>query len=200
MRFLNPTTAKFNPAHGDKLLKKEFRLSIRLLLVTLTFVRACIPTMHGLNVMDILYLHPTISSRQKRSFTRKIIWCFLALLFNVAANPLIYSTNHPIFKRYFSNICNRIFLQHSVGAVNPQREIAIIFSPQIDRNARSDEHIVKQFVQGTAWSNDEMIESDSLYCDYLVNLYVQRKVNKSRSSQWNSMKYISAGRKPENEV
>jgi phage shock protein PspC (stress-responsive transcriptional regulator) len=96
-------------AAGDKLLGKEFRLLIRLLVVTLTFFGACIPT------MVLMYLYPTAPSRQTRSFQRKIIWCLLALLFNAVINPLIYSSNHPIFKRYLNKVQNRILPQHSIA-------------------------------------------------------------------------------------
>jgi hypothetical protein len=91
-------------------LRKEFRLLFRrLLIVALTFFGACIPT------IVVMYLHPTPSSRQTRSFRRKIIWCSFAMIFNAAVDPLIYSTNHPIFKRYFNNARNRIFPQHTVA-------------------------------------------------------------------------------------
>jgi hypothetical protein len=90
-------------------LRKEFRLLFRLLIVALTFFGACIPS------MVVLYLHPTPSSRLTPSFRRKIIWCFFAMIFNAVADPLIYSTNHPIFKRYFNKARNRIFPQHTVA-------------------------------------------------------------------------------------
>jgi hypothetical protein len=90
---------------NEKLLKKEYRLFIRLLIVTLTFFGACIPT------MVLMYLYPTVSSRQTRSFVRKSIWCLFALLFNAAANPVIYAFNHPIFERYFNRKRNVVFPQ-----------------------------------------------------------------------------------------
>ena len=94
-----------------KLLDKEHCLSVRLLLVTLTFFGACIPT------IVLLFLYPTMASRQTRSFKRKFIWCFMAALFNAAVNPFIYTTNHPILKRYFSKTRNRVFPQRSVGVL-----------------------------------------------------------------------------------
>ena len=99
-------------AAGDKLLRKEFRMLIRLLMVNLTFFGACIPT------MVMLYLYPTVLSRQTRSFQRKMIWCFFASLFNAVMNPVIYSSNHPIFKRYFNKVQNRILPQHSIAPLN----------------------------------------------------------------------------------
>jgi hypothetical protein len=106
---LGPRNKLLCPRNKLLRLRKEFRLLFRLLIVALTFFGACIPT------IVVMYLHPTPSSRQTRSFRRKIIWCSFAMIFNAAVDPLIYSTNHPIFKRYFNNARNRIFPQHTVA-------------------------------------------------------------------------------------
>ncbi len=113
-------------ATRDRLFKREFRLLVRLLLVTLTFFGACIPT------VILLYLYPTIALRQTSSFQRKIVACYLVSLFNAATNPLIYSTNHPIFQRYFNNARNRIFPRDSVGALATQLpEISVISNTRL---------------------------------------------------------------------
>ena len=96
--------------HNRKLPNKKFCQSVRLLLVTLTFYGACIPT------IILLFLYPTVHSRETRPFKRKIIGCFLVSLFNAVLNPFLYqpSTNHPMFKRYFNNVGNQIFQRRSV--------------------------------------------------------------------------------------
>ena len=104
-----------------KLLDKEFYLSVRLLLVTLTFYGACIPT------IVLLYLYPTVHSRETRSFKRKIIVCFLVSLFNAVLNPFLYTTNQAIFKQYFNNVRNLIFPRRSIGAMyNTQGRVSVI--------------------------------------------------------------------------
>jgi hypothetical protein len=83
-----------------KLVKREYRLLIRLLIVNLTFFGSCIP------MLVMLYLYHTKESRQTFSFRHKIIWFYLFSVLNAAVDPLVYSTSHPIFKRYFNKFQN----------------------------------------------------------------------------------------------
>ena len=93
---------------NDKLLKNEIYMLVRLLTLALTFFGASIPT------TVLLFLYPTSTSRITRSFLRKMVWCLLALLFNSAVDPFIYSAKHPIFQRYFKKARNRIFPQNTM--------------------------------------------------------------------------------------
>ena len=95
-----------------KLMKNEFRLLIRLFFVTLTFQATCVTT------TILLYLYPTLAARQTRSFVEKMIWCLLAILFNAAVDPLIYSTNHPIFRRHLKKLRNRFRRENKKSGTN----------------------------------------------------------------------------------
>ena len=98
----------------DRLPKCEICLPTRPLIATLTFLGASIPTIVS------LYLYPTIPTRQTSSFQRKIVWCFVFMVVNSAADPLVYLPTKPVFRRYFKNARNRIFRPRSVGIMKPE--------------------------------------------------------------------------------
>jgi hypothetical protein len=95
------------PSFKRKLLKREYRLFIRLLIVNLTFFGSCIP------VMIMLYLYLTKESRHTSSFRHKITWFYLVSVLNAAIDPLVYSINHPVFKRYFNKFQNMLYSKPS---------------------------------------------------------------------------------------
>jgi hypothetical protein len=89
---------------------KEYGLVIRLTIVSLTFFASCIP------IMLIWLLHKREdpgdpSTPLKRTFA----WCVVATELNSIIDPFVYSVNHPIFRRYFDKIRNRLRRQNRVA-------------------------------------------------------------------------------------
>lgn len=80
-------------------MKNDHRL-VRLLIVSATFFGSVIPP------MLISYSYPTEIARHSPRFQRMITWFALPILLNAITDPLIYTTNHPIFKRYLNRFRN----------------------------------------------------------------------------------------------
>ena len=80
---------------------KDYRLPIRLTIVSVTFFASCFPLMiFGL-------LHRRREFRTSISFHRAFLWCVVASELNAIIDPLVYSINHPVFSKYFDKIRNR---------------------------------------------------------------------------------------------
>ncbi len=90
-----------SPKH--RLLKRKYRLFLRLLIVNLTFFGSCIP------MMIVFFIYPTKESRQSTSYVRKAIWCYFAVLFNAVIHPLVYAVKLPIFVRHFNKLKEKLF-------------------------------------------------------------------------------------------
>ena len=81
---------------------KDYRLVIRLTIVSVTFFASCIPL--------IVFGHPH-SRREFRRFIpfhRAFAWCVVAPELNAIIDPLVYSISHPVFRKYFDKIRNRL--------------------------------------------------------------------------------------------
>lgn len=93
---------------------KDYRLVIRLLIVSLTFFSSAIIFM----VSARQYQNEEI--RRSLSFKRNFIWCSTAMQFNAIIDPVVYSINHPIFTKYMNKIRSRLSRRNKVcpsGAV-----------------------------------------------------------------------------------
>lgn len=87
---------------------KEYRLAIRLLIITLTLLGSTV----SLAVVERAY-----GSRERHistQFMRTFIWWAVAMELNAIVDPFIYSINYPIFRRYFRKIRNRLSRRNKV--------------------------------------------------------------------------------------
>ena len=80
---------------------KEYRLLIRLFIVTLTFFASSVP------LMVIMLLYQSKEARMSTSFQRKFVWIAVVTLLNTIIDPLVYSTSYPLFTKYFKKTQNR---------------------------------------------------------------------------------------------
>lgn len=87
---------------------KEFRLAIRLLIVSLTFFASSIP------LLGFAQEFKKEESRRSVSVKRKFVWTIVAMQVNAIIDPFVYSFDHPIFKRYFEKIRNRIYRRNMI--------------------------------------------------------------------------------------
>ena len=76
----------------SKLIKREYRLMIQLLIVNVIFFGSCVP------LVIIFHIYPSKESRQTASYVRNVVWCYFAVLLNAAANPLVYGRKLPVFQ------------------------------------------------------------------------------------------------------
>ena len=79
---------------------KEYRLAIRLLVVTVTFLVSCI------TLIVFAGVNQSNESPLSQSFHVKFAWFALSVQLNTIIDPLVYSINHPVFTRYFHRIRN----------------------------------------------------------------------------------------------
>ena len=79
---------------GSKLIKREYRLMIQLLILNVIFFGSCVP------LMIIFHIYSSKESRQTASYARNVVWCYFAVLLNAAANPLVYGRKLPVFQRW----------------------------------------------------------------------------------------------------
>jgi hypothetical protein len=89
---------------------KEYGLVIRLTIVSFTFFASCIP------IMVLWLLHKRKDPGDASTpFKRTFVWCVVATELNSIIDPLVYSVNHPIFRRYFDKIRNRLRRRNRVN-------------------------------------------------------------------------------------
>ena len=82
--------------------KKEYRLAIRLLIVSVTFFASAVVLMISARRKQ------NEEARESVSFCRLCIWGSLLLQLNCIIDPIIYSINQPIFRTYFGKVRNRL--------------------------------------------------------------------------------------------
>ena len=85
---------------APKTAKREYRLTVRLLLISFMVFGSSVPLM----VLGAKYE----SKESTAAFVTNFLWSTVALLLNTIIDPIIYSSNHPIFKRYYEKIRNRL--------------------------------------------------------------------------------------------
>ena len=90
---------------------KDYRLVIRLTIVSVTFFAACIPLL----VFGLAYNDD--QSRSSTSVRRTFSWCIMAIELNAIIDPFVYCLNHPMIARYFKKMRNRLQCQNTVNTV-----------------------------------------------------------------------------------
>ena len=91
---------------------REHLLAVRLMIVSFTFFVSFIP------IFVFGRIYNSSDSPLSKSFIRIFIWYSVAFHVNAIVNPLVYSTNHLVFRRYFVIIRNRLCRRNVVTPIN----------------------------------------------------------------------------------
>ena len=96
-------------APRTKYFTKERVLPFRLFIVFLTFIASSIP------LMVLAHVYHNKETRTSVSFHRNVAWCVLALQLNAIIDPIVYSIDHPIFRRHVEKVKNHLFSRNKIN-------------------------------------------------------------------------------------
>ena len=92
-----------------KYFTKERALPFRLLILFLTFIASSIP------LMVLAHVYHSKETRTSVSIHKNVSWCLLTMQLNAIIDPLVYSIDHPIFRRYVEKVKNHLFSRNKTN-------------------------------------------------------------------------------------